>query len=554
MKKLLSLMLCALMALSLVGCGSSDSDGGNASNSNTYVFSSDLEVKNLDSADADDGCSFTAMNACIDGLMGLDENGLIVPAIAESHEVSDDGLVHTFKIRDNANWSNGEPVTANDFVYAWTRIFQNIGNYYYLTGSDGASIVGADEMIAKLDNEEELTEADYEKYLTEGVVAKDDKTLVVTTTTPIPYFDDFMMFPSFYPINEAFATEKGSEYGKTADAVLENGAFLLETWDVGSQITYVKNPDYYDADKVSLDGLVIKLQQQPEVAATAFENGETDYAPVSSDLVDKYKDSADYKDSLITVNDGFLFYIQINFQNEDLANYNIRKALSLAINREEFCNDRLKDGSSAATGFVPRNLSHDANGKDFRDYSDSYTAYDLTAAQEAFNQGLKELGVDQVTIELLYGNNEPPMEDLATYLQSSFSQIKGLNIEMQATTKNDRIYERQAKQNFDISCTRWGPDYSDPTTYLTLLKTGNTNNYGKYSNKELDSLLDSINKETDVTKRWNQMVEAEKIICEDYSIIPVFEKGTAVLINQKAEGILVRSFGVPYVFKYVTKN
>lgn len=540
MKKVLSLMLCALMALSLAGCGSSGTD------SSTYVFSSDLDVKNLDSSDADDGCSFTAMNACIEGLMGLDKDGKITPAIAEKEEVSEDGLVHTFTLRKDAKWSNGDPVTADDFVYAFKRIFKNVGNYYYLYGDSGASIVGAQEMCDKLDNGEELTDEDFAKL---GAVAEDDKTLVITTTTNIQYFDDFMMFPAFYPINQKFCEEKGDQYGKSADGVLSNGAYILDTWDVGSKITFKKNEDFYDAKNVKMENIEMKLVQAPEVAATSFENGETDFAPVSSDLVDKYKD----EDTFQTVNDGFLFYLSINFNNPDLANQNIRKALSLAIDRKDLCDNKLKDGSSPAKGFIPSGLSHDTDGKDFRETAGTYTDYDKDEAQKAFDAGLKELGKDQITIRLLYGTDESPMDQIATYLQSSFSKIDGLNIEMVATTKQDRIYTKQKNRDFDIACTRWGPDYSDPTTYLTLLQTNNTNNYGDYSNAAYDELIDKINKENDPATRWQYMQDAEKMAMEDYGYIPLFEKGTAVLVNKDAKGLLIRSFGVPYIFRYVSK-
>ena len=154
MKKLLSMVLCAMMALTLAGCGGSGGD------SSTYTFSSELDIKNLDSSDADDGCSFTAMHAVIDGLMKTDKKGNIVNGVASSSEVSDDGLTHTYKIRKDAKWANGDPVTANDFVYAWHRIFQKKGQYYYMFCDGIASIVGAQEMSDKIDNEEDITDAE----------------------------------------------------------------------------------------------------------------------------------------------------------------------------------------------------------------------------------------------------------------------------------------------------------------------------------------------------------------------------------------------------------
>lgn len=539
MKKLLSMLLCAMMALSLAGCGGSSDD------SSTYTFSSELDIKNLDSSDADDGCSFTAMHACIDGLMGLDKDGNITEAIAEKSETSEDGLTHTYTLRD-AKWSNGDAVTANDFVYAWQRIFKKKGQYYYMFCDGIASIEGAQALSDKIDAGEELTDADFDAF---AVKAVDDKTLEVKTTVPVSFFDELMSFPCFYPINEKFCEEKGDQYAKNADSVLSNGAFVMTNWEPGSVAEFEKNDKYWNAKEVKLDNLVMKLVQKPEVAATSFQNDETDFAPISSDLVDKYKDEDTFKQ----INEGYLFYISINFKNKDLANKNVRKALSLAINREDFCNNKLKDGSQPASGFVPKGLSISPEGKDFREEAESYTSYNVEEAQAALDAGLKELGKSEITLRLTYGTDESPMDQLATYLQNAFTKLKGLKIEMVATTKQDRIYNKQENGDYDICTTRWGPDYGDPTTYLTMGISNNGNNYGKWSNAEYDALMNKVAVESDAQTRWQQMIDAEKILCEDYCFIPVFEKGTATLQNTKVKGLVIRPVGVPYTFNYVEK-
>ena len=540
MKKLLSMVLCAMMALTLAGCGGSGGD------SSTYTFSSELDIKNLDSSDADDGCSFTAMHAVIDGLMKTDKKGNIVNGVASSSEVSDDGLTHTYKIRKDAKWANGDPVTANDFVYAWHRIFQKKGQYYYMFCDGIASIVGAQEMSDKIDNEEDITDADLDAM---GVKAVDDKTLEVTTTTRVSFFDELMSFPCFYPINEKFCEKQGDKYGKSADSVLANGAFTMTNWEPGSVAEFEKNDKFYAAKDVKIDKLVMKLVQEPKVAAQSFEAGETDFAIINSDLVDKYKKDESFKN----ISEGFLFYIQPNLENSDLANLNVRKALSLAINRKDLCENVLKDGSQAASGFVPSGLSISPEGKDFRDEADTYTSYDKKAAQAALDEGLKELGKSEITLRVTYGTDESPMDVFATYLQNAFSSLKGLKIEMVATTKQDRIYNKQKNGDFDLSVTRWGPDYGDPTTYLTLALTNNNNNYGHWSNTEFDSIMEKVNNETDVNARWQLMIDAEKIMMDDLCYIPVFEKGTATLQNTKVKNLVIKAVGVPYTFEYVSK-
>ena len=539
MKKLFSMVLCAMMALTLAGCGGSGDD------SSTYTYSSELDIKNLDSADAEDGCSFTALHAIIDGLMKPAKDGTTTYGIAKSSEVSEDGLTHTYKLRD-AKWSNGDPVTANDFVYAWHRIFKNKGNYYYMFCDGIANIAGAQELSDKIDAEQDLTDDDLNSL---GVKAVDDKTLEVTTTTRVSFFDELMSFPCFYPINEKFAEKQGDKYGKSADSILANGAFTMTNWEPGSVAEFEKNDKYYDAKTVKIDKLVMKLVQDPKVAAQAFEAGETDFAPINSDLVDKYKKD----DSFKQINEGYLFYISVNFQNSDLANLNVRKAISLAINRKDLCENVLKDGSQVAGGFIPSGLATSPDGIDFRKDSGNFTSYDKKKAQESLGEGLKELGKDQITLRITYGTDESPMDVFATYLQNALSKLDGIKVEMVATTKQDCIYNKQKNGDFDLATTRWGPDYGDPTTYLTMGISTNGNNYGKWSNSEYDQLVGQVGVESNVTKRWQEMKDAEKILLDDYAYIPIFEKGAATLQNPKVKNLVIKPCRT-ISFEYVEKT
>ena len=541
MKKYVSLLLCFLMIFSLAGCG-----GNSKEDTSTYTYSSELDIKNLDSSDADDQCSLRAIHAVIDGLMKTDKKGNITYGIAKSEEVLEDGLTHTYKLRKDAKWANGDPVTANDFVYAWHRIFKNKGNYYYMFADGIASIQGAQELSDKIDAGEELTDDNLNSM---GVKAVDDYTLEVKTTVRVSFLDELLAFPPFYPINEKFAEKQGNKYGKSAKTILGNGAFTMTNWEPGSVAEFEKNESYYDQKHVKLNKLVMKLVQEPKVAAQSFEAGETDYAPINSDLVDKYKDDEAFKQ----VYDGFLFYISVNFQNSDLANLNVRKAISLAINRKDLCENVLKDGSQAAKGFVPSGLSISPEGKDFRDEADTYTSYDKKAAQAALDEGLKELGKSEITLRVTYGTDESPMDVFATYLQNALSKLDGIKVEMVATTKQDRIYNKQKNGDFDLAVTRWGPDYGDPTTYLTIALSANSNNYGKWSNSEYDQLVGQVGVESDVNKRWQEMKDAEKILLDDYAYIPVFEKGAATLQNPKVKNLVIKPCRT-ISFEYVEKT
>ena len=527
------LLTAATAAGMLAGCGSkTDTD--------TFRFASELDIQGMDSTVVDDGMSFNAVHAITDGLTAVNEKGKTAPAIAKSWDVSDDGKTYTFHLR-NAKWSNGDKVTANDFVYSWRKIIKNAGNYAYMLGSGGASVKNADALMELGAN------ATDEQMATLGVTAKDDQTLVVELENKVPYFTDLMAFPCYFPQNEKFVEKCGKNYGTKPEYTLSNGAYKMTKWVKGNKATFTKNDKYYDAKTVATKNLEMYLVQDPKTAAQNFDNGKVDYARINSTLVDKYKG----KDTFTTFNEGYLFYLQLNFKNDTVANKNVREALAYAINRKDLCENVLKDGSKGATGFIPSQLSTSPAGKDFRDDADKYVSYDQKKAQEYLDAAKKELGTDTITIDILYGTDESPMDTMAEYLQGSFSKLKGLKVNMVATVKKDRIYNREANGNFQVVCTRWGPDYADPTTYLNLALTDNSNNYGKYANAKFDALMEQIQKESDLTKRWDLMIQAEKVMMEDMAYIPVFEKGAAALKAKNVKGLVVVPVGTPYTFKYV---
>ena len=502
MKSLKIIVAAALAASMLVGCGSTSDDKA------IYNFSSEADVTSLDSSVSDDGVSFNAIHAFSEGLMDITEKGgtKLVPAAASSYKLSDDGLTYTFTIRKNAKWSNGDDLTADDFVYSWRKLIGNAGSYAYIFGKEGACIKNADELA-------ELGTTAGDKIKELGVEAKDKKTLQVTLSQPCPYFLEIMTFPCFYPQNQKFVEKCGSKYATDAKYLLANGPFKVTKWTKSNKITFEKNNKYYDADKVELDGLNMYLVQDPKTAAAAFDNGKVDFATINSALVDKYEG----KDSLVKFKQGYMYYLYLNFNNKALANTNIRKALSLAIDRKD------------------------------------YTEYNLKEAQAAFDQGLKELGVSSLKLRLLYGTDETPADTEAEYLQACFKKLKGLDIEMVATVKKDRV-ERQKSGNFDISCARWGPDFPDPITYLNLVSTGNSNNYGKYNNAKYDQLIAASTTERDAKKRWQMLYQAEDICMSEYAVLPVFQKGAASLQNKKYTGIVYEAaLGSAFTFKFIHK-
>ncbi|MCD7893024.1 MAG: peptide ABC transporter substrate-binding protein [Erysipelotrichaceae bacterium] len=539
MKKVLSAMLCCAMAFSLAACSSGDDSAGA-----DVVIMSENDLMSLDSSQATDGTSFEIISAFKEGLYTYAEDGTLTLGLADSVEVSEDQLTYTFTLKDTT-WSNGTAVTANDFVYALQRCISVGSEYAFLLGEQGANIVNAEAAIA---GDVDVSEI--------GVTAVDDKTLVFELATTCGFFDKLLAFPTFFPINEEFAEEEGDDYATTVNDLLYCGAFTLTSWDVNSNVVLTKNEDYYDADVVQINSLTINLAQDQSAAALQFDSGELDYCIISSSLVDTYSD----KDTYSTINNGFLWYLYVNFENEYLANENIRKGLSAAIDRADLCENILKDGSSPASGFVPAELTTNSDGQDFAEACGDLLeangiSYDLEAAQAYIDAGLEELGVDSISLRLLYGTDES-VDTTATYLQQALNSLDGIELELVSTTKNSRINTYQKEGDFDLSLTRWGPDYADSTTYLNNLETSQigNNNYGCYSSEEYDSLMSQARSESDAATRESILMEANNLLMEDVAIIPIFEQGQAVLTSPSLSGLLHNAVGTPYIFKYVTKS
>lgn len=286
MNKIVKGSVVALAAVSMAACSSAPAGGTDQSNTSGSSTGSQVlnlikenDVITMDSSLATDGTSFEAINMVIEGLETTDPEHNIVPALAESYDVSDDELTYTFHLRD-AEWSNGDPVTAADFEYAWKdTITDPTADYAYLFTTDGACIKGADEAMGDPEKKDEI-----------AVTAKDDKTLEVTLSRKTPYFVSLTTFPPFYPINQKFAEEQGDQYGLSPENLLFCGPFELENWTKGNSLKFVKNQKYWGADDVALDEINISVVPDPSTAALTYENGSADYARLNSSLVDKYKD------------------------------------------------------------------------------------------------------------------------------------------------------------------------------------------------------------------------------------------------------------------------
>lgn len=501
-----------------------------------------VEVASMDPQIATDGTSFEVIANTIEGLYQTDSDGQAVPALVESAEKGEDGLSYTFKLREDATWSNGEPVTAHDFVYAWRRLADpDTGSEYsYIMGIAG--LVNANEVLAGEKAPEEL-----------GVQASDDYTLDVQLANPVPYFESLMSFIPFFPLNEDFMTEVGDSYGTSPETLLANGAYEVSSYEpAATTIELDKNEEYYDADNVVLDGVDYQVIKDSQQAMLSYQNGDLDLVTLAGEQVDLFKDDPEF----VNVQAGYLWYISPNTLVEGLENANLRKALATSFDKQQITDTILKDGSVPADYIIPDGLAVGPDGKDFRETSDTYLEYDPEGAKESLEAAKSELGQDSFTFGLLVEDTESAI-NVAQVLKSQIeSNLDGVTIEIEQMPKKTRL-ERMKQADYDLGLTRWGPDYADPMTYADLWVTDGNNNDGSWSNADYDELVySSIDGELslDNEARWEALKEAESILLNDAGVLPVYQKGNAVMVQDNVSGIDFHAVGLPRVYKFAVKE
>ncbi|HBT73273.1 MAG TPA: peptide ABC transporter substrate-binding protein [Lysinibacillus sp.] len=547
-------VLLGLMLIVLVGCyGKENNTSGNTTNSNESDNASTDEGDNtaaqelhlvatgdlttMSSLGSVDALAVTAMNSVFEGLYRIGPENTPVPGMAESHEVSEDGTVYTFKIRKDAVWSNGSPVTAHDFEYAWKRAInpetQAIYSYLMLDIKNAANVQTEEDPL-------------YGKVEEIGIKALNDETLEVQLNAPIPYFISLTTYAPFFPLNEEFTESQGDQYALEAANMIYNGPFQMESWQHGQGWTFVKNESYWDKDTVKLTKITQKIVKDTATAVNLYEAGEIDTAELSSEYVAQYKDSPEYS-TFLKPN---TYFIRINHENQYLANQNIRKAIDLAWDKQGFADVILQDGSIPAYYLVPQGLSTDDKGNDFRDGNGDMNKTDIELAKELWATGKKELGVDQVKLEFLTydrAESKKAAEFIKNQLETNLEGLE-LTINMQP---NKQKLALEGAVDFDLDYGGWGPDYQDPMTYIELFESTAYYNQSNYKNEKVDALIKQAKTTSDVIERWELMQQAEKLMMEDVAFAPTFQKGLSRLTKPYVKNLYEHPFSADISYKWV---
>jgi oligopeptide transport system substrate-binding protein len=555
MKKKVTVVAAAVLSTSmfLTACGSSDKasttekkkdekSGSEALADKQVLNITDLaEIPSMDTVKSTDNVSFKVFVNAMEGLYRLDKNNKPIPGMAKSVDISNDKKTYTFHLRD-AKWSNGEPVKAQDFVFAWRRAVDPA------TASEYAFIL-FDVKNAQKINKKELP---LDKL---GVTAKDDKTLVVELDNPVPYFLELTTFPTYFPQNEQFVKAQGDKYALEADKTLYNGPFMMTDWKHEQGWTLKKNPNYWDEDSVKLQEINTSVVKETSTAVNLYDSGQIDRVFLSAEFVDKYRNNPDFK----TLLDSRLYFIRFNQKNPIFKNEKVREAIDLAYDKKGITNVILNNGSEPGYFLVPKAFVKGPDGKDFREANGNFRdgKNNAAKAKKLWEEAKKELGQDKITLEML-NYDDDSQKKVGEFIKSELEKnLPGLTVNIKQQPFKQKL-DLEKKQDYQFSFSGWGPDYPDPMTFIDMFTTDSTFNQMSYSNKKYDNLVAKAKGEllTDEKARWKALQEAEKILFDDAAISPIYQRGFAYLEKPYVKNVAQHNFGGQFTYKwaYITKK
>jgi oligopeptide transport system substrate-binding protein len=500
------------------------------------------EIPGMDSVMAEDVLGFTMIGAVNEGLYRLDPDQNVIPGVADGMpEYNEDNTVLTIKLKQDTEWSNGDPVTAHDFVYAWQRAID----------PETASPYGPYFMMGKIANASEIYAGEAE-VSSLGIKALDDHTLEITLVRALPYIDSFITFPLFYPQNQKFVEAQGADYAKNAEHLLYNGPFKMTKWDGPQATEWVleKNETYWNAKDVSLAKINFNVSKDPQASANAFSAGEADITPklAQAAILSQYEGSED----LLRYQEPSVFWIKMNETNPALKNAKIRKAIAIAIDKEALVEDVLANGSIPANFIVPKGFTF-LDGKDFRDTAGTYLATNKEEAKKLWEEGLAEIGQTEVKFTYVGQDTETSKTTDAFIKNQLETTLTGLTLDVQAVPFGIKI-ERENKLDYDLLFGGWGPDYADPMTFMDLWVTGGEQNNMEYGNPEFDALIKAASEELSAKpeERWQALIDAEEILLEqDAALAPMYQRSVNLLINPKVDGFVHHAFGPDYSYQWI---
>ena len=556
-KKVISLMLAACMVMGMTACGSSASTtdsqpAADGTTSETQAATTDAAAQTTESTGdkelavqigPDPETIDPALNSAVDGgnmllhayecLLIVGEDGTLQPGQAESYEVSEDGLTWTFHLRDGLKWSDGSDLTANDFVYSWKRVC-----------NPEVAAPYAETVLGMVKGYDEAIDGNLDAL---GVSAPDDSTLVVELANPCSYFGSLAAFATLSHVQEATIEANGDAWATAPETYVSNGPFYMTEWVPGSHITFSKNPYYWNADAIKLDRLKFVLMEDSNAAYSAYQTGEVLLIKdVPTEEIPSLEGTDDfYVDPIIGT-----YYISLNLQNEVFQDVNVRKALSLAIDRE-YVASTLMQGTYTAAGNLMGPGWMDTDGTEFMSNANGGKPYIDTTNFEANLEEAKQLLADAGYPDgegfptISYTTNDAGYHKVvAEYLQQAWAEL-GIDLQVNIVEWSSFTPMRRSG-DFEVARNGWVGDYSDPSNMLELFCTTNGNNDGKFSNADFDAAIDTSRSTLDAAERSTALHTAEDILMDQAGCIPLAYYNDFWLQSSKITGAWHSAYGYWY--------
>ncbi len=532
----LSVFVVALFLISQLIADDGASVGGIDIANNTITVTVRQEPPQLDSGRSTDSASFGVLTHTGEGLTAYDPNNQLIPGVAERWEMRADGA--TFWLRENAKWSDGKPVTAHDFVFAWRRVVdpETASQYSFI--------------MYPIKNAEAINKGELPPRAL-GVRAVSDVILEVEFEQPTPYFDKLTAFITFLPVREDFFESTNGRYGADADMLLSNGPYVLTEWVHGARMLWDKNPYYWNEEKGHLDQIKIAyITSDVNAKLNLFKDGQI----ADTDLVAPMLPQAMLRNWHIDrVMDGGIFFMEFNHrENRITRNLNFRKAMMLAQDPAELVFKVLKEPAYVkAESLFPAWIQ--GVEEPFRkEYPPTLHKLDVAKAREHLELARQELGLDEFPPIVILTGDTPVGVLGAEYYQQVYAKNLGLEIRIDIQIFKQRL-EKMTSGDFDLVMSGWGPDYFDALTFGDLFSSWNLNNRGRFSSSELDAMVRIGQSELDPKKRMDAFGEIQRIISDQVVIIPMYERGWSFVVDPRLKGMIRRQVGpeVDYNYAYI---
>ena len=513
--------LMLMLFISLTGCGSGESNISLGNRTGILYWGNGTEPASLDPHIATGVPEHHIMSSVMEGLVLKDRKSLEPrPGVAESWTISDDGRIYTFKLRDDARWSNGDPHIANDYVWSWWRALQPaLGNQYAY-------------MLFPIKNAKRYYDRETEDFGDVGVKALDQRTLQVTLTNPTPYFLQLLDHYSLFPVHQATiekfgkADQRGTRWSYEGNLV-SNGPFKLDEWKINRHITVTRNLHYWDNDNVALNGIVFKPVENTVTEERMFRAGQLHVTSnVPADKISTYRKS-NSTELKIAPYLGTYFY-RLNIKTPQLQDRRVRRALGMAIDREKLVENITKGGQIPAyTMTPPGTMGY---------YPTSTLAFDPEGAKNLLSEAGYPNGEGFPAIEILYNTNEGHRK-IAVALQEMWKDY--LNIDIKLLNQEWKVYlATESAGDYQISRGGWIGDYVDPNNFLDMFLCGGGNNRTGWCNEEYDRLiLEVAPSQSSHEERLAVFQQAETMLLDDMPIIPVYTYTSVKLVDSSVENL-----------------